>query len=52
VTGFGGGGGTFCVVLDSDDRARCWGSNRYGQVGAGTTTPTYVRPTSVVTGLL
>jgi alpha-tubulin suppressor-like RCC1 family protein len=48
VTAFGGGGATFCVVLDSDDRARCWGSNRYGQVGAGTATPTSPRPTSVL----
>jgi len=32
------GGGHTCAVRASDDRAFCWGSNRYGQLGIGNNT--------------
>ena len=48
-------GGSHSCVIRPDKRAACWGDNRYGQLGDGTTdgstTPVEVRDLSYVVGL-
>ena len=44
-------GGIHTCAVAADDRAYCWGSNRYGQVGDGSDVRTRIRPVLVAGGL-